>query len=79
MTKLLKKAHQGIISQLCSLYVETSKPSIPQDLQRIIYKNSKVFEDIPKCLPPTRNNHHEIHLIPGSVPSNIRPYRYPYA
>jgi hypothetical protein len=73
MTKL--KGHQGIIAQLCSLDVQTSKPYIPQDLQVIIDKNSKVFEDIPKGLRPTRNHDHEIHLIPGSVPPNIRPYR----
>jgi hypothetical protein len=42
-------------------------------------KHSKVFEDIPKGLPPTRNHDHAIHLILGSVPANIRPYRYPYA
>jgi hypothetical protein len=79
MTKLLKKGHQGVIAQLCSLDVQTYKPSIPQDLQGIIDKNSKVFEDIPKGLPPTRNHDHEIHLIPGTVPPNIRPDRYPYA
>jgi hypothetical protein len=79
MTKLLKKVHQGVIAQLCSLDVQTSKPSIPQDLQGIIDNHSKVFEDIPKGLPPTRNHDHENHLIPGSVPPNIRPYRYPYA
>jgi hypothetical protein len=79
MKKLLKKGHQGVIAQLCSLDVQTSKPSIPQDLQGIIDKNSKVFEYIMKGLPPTRNHDHEIHLIPGSVPPNIRPYRYPYA
>jgi hypothetical protein len=67
MTKLLKKGHQGVIAQLCSLDVQTSKPSIPLDLQGIIDKNSKVFEDIPKGLPPTRNHDHDIHLIPGSV------------
>jgi hypothetical protein len=72
MTKLLKKGHQGVIAQLCSLDVQTSKPSIPQDLQGIIDKNSKVFEDIPRGLPPTQNHDHEIHLIPGSVPPNIR-------
>jgi hypothetical protein len=55
MTKLLKKGNQGVIPQLCSLYVKTSKPSIPLDLQGIIDKHSKVFEDIPKGLPPTRN------------------------
>jgi hypothetical protein len=79
MKKLLKKGHQGVISQLCSLDVQTSKPSIPLDLQGIIDKHSKVFEDIPKGLPPTRNHDHDIHLIHGSVPPNIRPYRYPYA
>ena len=79
MTKLLKKGHQGVIEQLCSLDVQTSKPYIPQGLQRIIDKNSKLFEDIPKGLPPTRNHDHEIHLIPGIVPPNFRPYRYPYA
>jgi hypothetical protein len=77
MKKLLKKGHQGIIAQLCSLDVQTSKPSIPQDLQEIIDNHSKVFEYIPKGIPPTRNHDHEIHLIPGSVPPNIRPYRYP--
>jgi hypothetical protein len=79
MKKLLKKAHQGVIAQLCSLYVKTSKPSIPLDLQGIIDNHSKVFEYIPKGLPPTRNHDHDIHLIPRSVPPNIKPYRYPYA
>jgi hypothetical protein len=53
MTKLLKNGHQGVIAQLCSLYVQQSNPSIPQDLQRIIDKHSNVFEYIPKGLPPT--------------------------
>jgi hypothetical protein len=79
MKKLLKKGHWGVIVQLCSLDVQTSKPSIPLDIQGIIDKNSKVFEDIPKGLPPTQNHDHVIHLIPRSVPPNIRPYRYPYA
>jgi hypothetical protein len=34
---------------------------------------------MPKGLPPTRDHDHAIHLQPGSVPPNIRPYRYPYA
>jgi hypothetical protein len=79
MKKLLEKGHQAVILQLCSLDVQTSKPSIPLDLQGIIDKHSKVFEDIPKGLPPTCDHDHDIHLIPGSVLPNIRPYRYPYA
>ena len=34
--------------------------------------------DTPKGLPPIRDHDHAIHFIPGSVPPNIRPYRYPY-
>jgi hypothetical protein len=79
MKKLLKKGHQGVSEKLCPLYVQTSKPSLPEDLQGIIDKNSKVFEDIPKGLPPTQNHDHEIHLISGSDHPNIRPYKYPYA
>jgi hypothetical protein len=79
MKKLLKMGHQGVIVQLCSLDVQTSKPSIPLDLQGIIDKNSKVFEVLPRVLPPTRNYDHAIHLIPMSVPPNMRPYIYPYS
>jgi hypothetical protein len=79
MKKLLENGHHGVIVQLCSLDVQTSKPSIPLHLQGIIDKNSKIFEDIPKGIPPTRNHDHEIRLILGSVPPNIKTYRYPYA
>ena len=34
--------------------------------------------DTPKGLPPIRDHDHDIHLILGSVPQNIRPYKYPY-
>ena len=79
MKKILKKGHQGVIAQICSLDVQTSKPYIPVYLQGIIDKHSKVFEDIPIGLPPTQNRDRDIHLIPRSVPPNIRPYKYPYA
>ena len=73
ITKLLKNGHKGVIAQLCSLDVQKSKPYIPLDLQGIIDKHSKLFEDIPRGLPPTRNHDHAIHLIHGSVHPNIRP------
>jgi hypothetical protein len=79
MTKLLKNGHQGVIAQLYSLDIQTSKPFVPLYLQGIIDKHFEVFEDIPKGLSPTQNHDHDIHLILGSVPPNIRPYRYPYA
>ena len=78
MTKLLKKDQRGVIAQLCLLDVSTSKSSISPDLQKVLEYHSKVFET-PKGLPPIHDHDHAIHLIPGIVPPNIRPYRYPYA
>eukprot|EP00253_Pinus_taeda_P007618 PITA_07618 len=78
MTKLLKKEQRGVIAQLCSLEVSTLESYISPDLQIVLDNHSKVFET-PKYLPPICDHDHAIHLIPGSVPPNIRPYRYPYA
>jgi hypothetical protein len=79
MTKLLKKGHNGVIAQLCSLDVQTSTSSTPMDIQIVIKSHTKVFGEIHKGLPPTQDNGHVIHLQPASVPPNIRPYKYPYA
>ena len=67
MTKLIKKVKQGVIAQLCSLEVPTSKSSISPDLQKVLDNHSKVFET-PKGLPPIHDHDHVIHLIPRSVP-----------
>ena len=45
--------------------------------QKVLENHSKVFET-PKGLPHIRDHDHAIHLIPGSVPPNIEPYRYHY-
>ena len=42
MTKLLKKEQWGVIAQLCSLEVPTSKSSISPDLQKVLDNHSKV-------------------------------------
>ena len=78
MTKLLKKEQRGVIAQLCLLDISTLESSISLNLQNVLENHSKVFET-PKGLPPIRDHDHAIHLIPRSVPPNIRPYRYPYA
>ena len=78
MTKLLNKQQRGVIAQLCWLDIQTSKLDFSLDLQKVLDKYSKVF-DTPKFLPPTWDHDHPINLIPGSVPPNMRPYKYPYA
>jgi len=78
MKKLLKKEGRSVIAQLCSLDVSTSKSSISPNLQKVLENHSNVFETS-KGLPPIHDHDHAIHLIPGSVPPNIKLYRYPYA
>ena len=75
MAKLFKNGHHGVNEQLCSLDVQTSRPSISPNPKMVIDKNSKVFEDIPKSIPPPRDHDHVIHLILGSVPPIVNPYR----
>ena len=62
---------------MCLLDVSTLESTISPDLQKFLDNHSKVFET-PKDLPPMSYHDHAIHLIPGSVPPNIRQYRYPY-
>lgn len=48
---------------------------IPDEVQQVLQANKAVFQD-PKTLPPHKEFDHEIHLVPGAVPVNCRPYRY---
>lgn len=78
MEKLLKKNSHGVIAQLHSIQMQPSAvSSTPADLQHILDKYSGIFAE-PVGLPPSRPEDHRIQLLPGSVPPNIRPYRYPF-
>jgi hypothetical protein len=45
-------------------------------LDRLLQQHGAVFEE-PRGLPPVRPYDHQIHLLPGTAPMAIRPYRYP--
>ena len=49
----------------------------PLDLQQILDRYACVFVE-PVGLPPSRQEDHCIPLLPGSVPPNIKAYRYPF-
>ncbi|XP_042946134.1 uncharacterized protein LOC122279514 [Carya illinoinensis] len=51
--------------------------SIPVAVQGILDQFQPVFEE-PSGLPPPRSHDHKITLLPGSKPTCVRPYRYPY-
>lgn len=60
MTKFLKNGNQGVVAQLCSLYVQTSISFAPIDLQKLINNHVKIFGEMPKGLPPIWDHDHDI-------------------
>lgn len=51
--------------------------TLPVEGQQLLADFQDVFAE-PKQLPPHRSMDHRIFLQPGSLPINVRPYRYPY-
>jgi hypothetical protein len=45
-------------------------------LDRLLQHHAAIFEE-PQGLPPARSYDHRIHLLPGTAPVAVRPYRYP--
>ncbi|XP_045809999.1 uncharacterized protein LOC123904368 [Trifolium pratense] len=64
-----------------SLPTPTTDPVFPSNLPPtvtdILHKFEKIFST-PTGLPPHRTVDHRIHLIEGTKPINVRPYRYPH-
>jgi hypothetical protein len=50
-------------------------PMIPGRIQSLLQPFQDLFEE-PTTLPPSRSCNHNIPLIPGAQPINIRPYRF---
>jgi hypothetical protein len=48
------------------------------DVQDLIQKHKKVFQDLPMELPPQRRIEHIIEVKLGSSLVKVRPYRYPH-
>jgi len=78
--KLLKKGHRGVITQFNAIQAfEPPTLHIHPEMQQVLNSHLQVF-DKPHELPPSRGEHdHNITLVPGAQPSNVRPYRYPFA
>ncbi|XP_074266111.1 uncharacterized protein LOC141588577 [Silene latifolia] len=56
--------------------VEVEKHNTPECIKAVLKEFYDVFAE-PDYLPPHRGYDHKIHLTPGILPINVRPYRYP--
>ncbi|XP_028056715.1 uncharacterized protein LOC114260736 [Camellia sinensis] len=79
MQKLLHKQPQGAIAQLYLLQADclVREEKTPLDLAALLSNFADIFQER-KDLPPPRSHDHCIPLKPGTEPTNVRPYRYPY-
>ncbi|XP_042019016.1 uncharacterized protein LOC121766845 [Salvia splendens] len=50
---------------------------LPSGIVEVLTKFRTVFS-LPTGMPPKRPFDHRVHLLPGTRPINVRPYRYPY-
>ncbi|XP_042067228.1 uncharacterized protein LOC121810533 [Salvia splendens] len=57
--------------------LEGFPPNLPAEILEVLTAHRAVFEQ-PRGVPPARLFDHRIHLLPGTRPINVRPYRYPY-
>ena len=48
------------------------------EIQELIQKHHKVFQELLMELPPNMKIEHTIEVEPGAKPVNIKPYRYPH-
>jgi hypothetical protein len=73
---------EEVLVQLCIIAPDGSQSTevalLPVEVQMLLDQFSVLFEE-PDSLPPSWACDHEIPLIPGAMPVNIRAYRYPPA
>lgn len=78
MSRLISKRANGMVARLNMMEVAPMPNETPSDLVAILKRFADIFQE-PHGLPPIRSHDHRIHLDqPGSEPTNVCPYRYPY-
>ena len=48
------------------------------ETQELIWKDHKVFQELPKALPTNKKTEHIIEIEPGIKPASNNPYRCPH-
>ena len=80
MERLIRKGAPAYIIQCQEMELLTCEGDDykPLEIQELIQKRRKVFQELPMELPPNRKIEHIIDVEPREKPVNIKPYRYPH-
>lgn len=71
----IRKGGLAQLIHLCQSESAVPEATIPNPVQQLVDQHSHLFKD-PDSLPPEREFDHQIPLVPGVKPVNIKPYRY---
>jgi len=80
MMKLSRKGAPAYVVQCHQLEMLSANMTreVSPEIQDLIWKHEKVFQDLPIKMPPNREIEHTIEVKAGSDPINVKPYRYPH-
>ncbi|XP_019266102.1 PREDICTED: uncharacterized protein LOC109243601 [Nicotiana attenuata] len=67
----------GQLFELSQEDLAHNKETIHEEVQYLLTKNKDIFYE-PRGLPRHRSCDHQIELLPGAKPVNLRPYRYSF-
>jgi hypothetical protein len=78
--KMIRKGANAYFIQCHNIEIQESEQddSRTSNIQDLIQKHKKVFQDLLMELPPQRRVEHIIEVKPGSSPVKVRPYKYPH-
>jgi hypothetical protein len=60
MENIIKKGSKGVVVKLYSMEVKQEDENIPEELRCTLEKHYRVFQEIPKGLPPSRDHEHQM-------------------
>lgn len=72
---LVRKVGIAQLVHLCPMTEASDQAVIPLEVQQLITVNDSLVQDL-KTLPPSRDFDHQIPLMPGVNPVNVKPYCY---
>lgn len=75
MGKLLKKG-KALLAHLFTMEgkEDETNEEVPEEVQQVLESYASVFEES-KSLPPSRDYHHAIPIVPGAKLVSLSPYR----